>query len=445
MKNSFRYFGVILLLFWLFSLSAYGQTSADPALLAEINKIKAIDNHAHPLSLVGKDQEDTDFDILPLEGLKSLSLPTRLIPNNPEYLAAWQSLYGYTPKNDKADPTQEVIALKFRLMAEKGENYPSWILQQLGIETMLANRITMGRGLKAPDFRWVSFVDPMLFPLNNSVMRKTPDQDYFYNYEEKALKRYLADANLSAPPKSFDDYLTKFVTATLERYKRDGAIAIKFEVALLRSLTFADVEKVAAKQVYEKYLGGGEVPSDSYKLLQDYLFRYMVAEAGRLGLPVHIHIIGGPGGFYNITESNPLNLESVFNDARLRKTNFVIIHGGWPFTKETAVLLQGKSNVYADFSAQNFLLYPRALSEVLRNWLELAPNKILFGTDGFPVTPFNSWEENCWLTANTSRQALALALTNMINDGEINREQALELARMVLRKNAISLYGLKSN
>jgi hypothetical protein len=31
----------------------------------------------------------------------------------------------------------------------------------------------------------------------------------------------------------------------------------------------------------------------------------------------------------------------------------------------------------------------------------------------------------------------------MMNDGEITRDRALELARMVLRENAIKLYGLQ--
>ncbi len=42
-----------------------------------------------------------------------------------------------------------------------------------------------------------------------------------------------------------------------------------------------------------------------------------------------------------------------------------------------------------------------------------------------------------------ARQALGLALTEMMNDGEITRERALELAHMVLRDNAAKLYSLK--
>ncbi len=49
---------------------------------------------------------------------------------------------------------------------------------------------------------------------------------------------------------------------------------------------------------------------------------------------------------------------------------------------------------------------------------------------------------SAWMTNKTAREALALALTELVNDGEITRARASELARMVLRKNAVRLYGL---
>ena len=87
------------------------------------------------------------------------------------------------------------------------------------------------------------------------------------------------------------------------------------------------------------------------------------------------------------------------------------------------------------------MLYPRALSEVLRNWLEYYPEKVMFGTDASPVFGEIGWEETGWLATVTAREGLALALTGMMNDKEITRERAVELARMVLRENAIKLYG----
>ena len=175
--------------------------------------------------------------------------------------------------------------------------------------------------------------------------------------------------------------------------------------------------------------------------MQDSLFFYIARECGRLGLAVHIHCISGAGGFYRQSGSNPLLLEIAFNDPSLRKTNFVVVHGGYPFTKEMGSLMS-KPNVYADFSAQTFFAFPRELSETLRNWLESYPDKILFGTDAFSFGPEVDWGEVAWLSNTTARQALALALTGMMNDNEIDRARAMELARMVLHDNAAKLYRL---
>src|SRR5207253_11445182 len=38
------------------------QTQPDPALLAEIQKIRAIDNHTHVMKVVAPGQQDTEFD-----------------------------------------------------------------------------------------------------------------------------------------------------------------------------------------------------------------------------------------------------------------------------------------------------------------------------------------------------------------------------------------------
>jgi len=441
---------LLLTIVWLafvvvFTRSHSAQTNADPQLVAEIAKIKAIDNHAHPFRFVAEgDKPDDEFDALPLEGLEPFASKPRLMPSNPEYIGAWRVLFGYKHDDMSEAHLKELMAAKQRVMRERGEGYPVWVLDQIGIETMFANRVAMGRGLQSPRYRWVSFVDALMVPLNNEAARRSnPDYRVFYLGESKLLKRYLAESNVAALPATLDEYLKRVVTATLERQKRDGALAVKFEAAYLRKLDFDDAPESDARRIYSKYVKGGEPPAAEYKLLQDYLFRYISREAGRLSMAVHIHAIDGAGSFYKQSGSNPLLLEPAFNDPDLRKTNFVIVHGGYPFTDQTASLMS-KSNVYADFSAQTFLLYPRALSAVLRNWLESYPDKVLFGTDAFALTPEVGWEEGGWLGVVTARQALALALTGMMNDGEITRDRAMELARMVMRENAIKLYSLKS-
>jgi len=435
---------VLVAVFFLSSSATLSQTSADPQLLAEISKIKAIDNHAHPLKYVAEGEKpDDEYDALPLDAIDPFPLPVRLSTANSEFVSAWKHFYNYSYTDMLQPHIDELLATKKQLLQQQGQNFPDWVLDQLNIETMFANRVAMGAGLSSPRFRWVSFVDALLFPLSNETAEKS-NRDYagFYPGEEKLLKRYLNDLQLKDLPATLDDYTTKVVTATLERQKQQGVIALKFEANYLRLLDFEKPDPRKAADVYSRFVGGGEPSPSDYKALQDFLFHHIAKEAGRLGLAIHIHVLSGAGGYYRATGGNPLLLEPTFNDPELRKTTFVIVHGGYPYTRQTNAMF-GKPNVYADFSMQTLLLYPRALSEVLRDWLESYPDRVLFGTDAFSFGPAVDWPEVAWLSNATGRQALALALTGMMNDGEITRERALELARMVLHDNAAKLYKLK--
>jgi predicted TIM-barrel fold metal-dependent hydrolase len=281
-----------------------------------------------------------------------------------------------------------------------------------------------------------------MYPLDNAgAGRANADARKEYEGAERILKRYMAGLRINSLPPTLDGYLNGVIGPTLERQKRDGAVALKFAAAYLRTLDFADVGARNARNIYARYLRGGEPPAAEYKALQDFLFRHIAREAGRLGLVVHVHVGAGASGYFNQSGASPFLLEPVLNDPGLRKTNFVLVHGGLPLAKETRFLLY-KPNVYADFSGQTFLLSTRGLSEVLRSWLEFVPEKVLFATDAFAVAPEVGWEELGWLTTTSAREALALALTGMIEDGQLTRERAEELARMVMRENAVKLYGL---
>jgi hypothetical protein len=434
---------VLITFFFIFSPNIQAQAPLDPQLLAQINQIKAIDNHAHPLRYVAEGEKpDDEYDALPLDAIEPFPLPVRLAANNPEFIRAWQQLYGYKYDDMLPAHVDELLGIKKNVYQKQGDRFPSWVLDQLNIETMFANRVALGHGLTSTRFRWASFVDAFLFPLSNETAMKS-NRDYagFYPGEEKLLKRYLADLGLQALPPTLDEYLTKVVTATIERQKQQGVVALKYEAAYLRLLDFDTPDAGIATSTYATFVRGGLPPTGDYKALQDYIFYYIAKEAGRLGLAIHIHIIDGAGRYYRPSGSNPLLLESTFNNPELSKTNFVLIHGGSPFTRNV-ISLFGKPNVYADFSGQTFFLYPRALSENLRGWLESYPDRVLFGTDAFSFGPAVDWPEVAWLSNTTARTALAMALTGMMNDGEVSRERALELARMALRDNARKLYKL---
>ena len=242
---------------------------------------------------------------------------------------------------------------------------------------------------------------------------------------------------MKSRPSKFSDYLSNVVTPTLERQKKGGAIAVKFEAAYLRSLDFGNPSRSEADRVYSS----ARPSNEEYKKLQDYLFRYIAAECGRLGMAVHLHTAAGAGGYFDVAGVNPLLLQPLLNDPTLRKTAFVMIHGGWPFTREITALLT-KPNAYLDFSEQTLITSPHSVAQAIRAWLEYVPEKVMFATDAYPYSTELDWEESAWIAARNGRDALAIALTAMLDAGEITHDHAIELARMVLRDNARKLYGL---
>jgi len=416
---------------------------ADPDLAAEIARIRAIDNHAHPVRVVSAgEQPDRDFDALPVDNMEPQSDPVGLWPDAPGLLDAWRQLYGFTGNDLTGDRLKDAQALKDRVARQKGDRYPEWVLDRIGVAVMLANRVTMGPGIEPPRFRWVPYADALIFPLDNSnLAAENSDRKSFFALEDFLRQRYLEAVGLKTVPPTLAEYLSRVVTPTLERQHNGGALAEKFEAAYLRSLDFDKVDRATADRSYAQFVGRGAAGAAEYKPLQDFLFRYIAAECGRLGMAVHIHTMAGAGGYFHVAGANPLLLESVLNDPDLRKTNFVMLHGGWPFTREIGALLT-KPNAYLDFSAQAFVTSAASMATWIREWLEAVPEKVMFATDAYPYSPEMGWEESGWVAANRNRLALTIALTGMLHDGEITRTRASELARMVLRENARKLYGL---
>lgn len=416
------------------------DSSADPALSAFIAKIRAVDNHTHVNTVV---PDDSEFDALPLDPLMPFPLPARLRPEDREWLAADRALYAY-PHEDRSEAhLAELRATKARIAREQGIRFPEWILDKIGTEVMLANRVAMGPGLAPPRFRWVSYVDALMLPLSTKAeAAATPDRGKLYPFEEKLLRRYLADLHVGKLPGTLAGYVRTVVTPTLERQRKAGCVAVKFEAAYLRRLDFDEVSAEAAGRVYSRYVNGGAPPRANYKALQDYLFRFITREAGRLGMAVHIHALEGAGPFYQAAGSDPLLLEPAFNDPTLRGTNFVMVHGGGIYASHAGAML-AKPNVYLDFSVMDLIHPPAQLARVLEDWLLQFPEKVLFGTDASGFGSDVGWDSAAWVGTTTARRALAIALTDMMRNGDVTRARAEEIATMVMRTNAGKLYNLR--
>lgn len=432
-----------LAVFILLAPAVGAQAPVDSALGAYIAGIRAIDSHAHPmLPIPPGAPPDTEYDALPLDGIPPFPLPWRLRPENPEWRTAQHALYGVSISDTGAVYRDSLHAAVQRVMQREGAHFPDWVLDRAGTEVMLANRIALGPGLEPPRFRWVTFVDALMLPLDTRAeAARTPDTRSLYPREATLLRRYMHDLAISTLPQTLDEYVAAVVVPTLQHQRKGGAVAVKFEAAYLRPLDFDDPDAALARGVYTRYVKGGTPTHAEYKELEDYLFRTIAREAGKLGMAVQIHATEGFGGFYATHGAAPHLLEPALNDPVLRGTNFIIIHGGWPLVGETQSLL-AKPNVYTDISAISLFVEPAELAPVLRQWLGEWPEKVLFGTDAFDGGPDQGWAEAAWLGTTSARRALGIALTGMMRDGEISRSRAELLARMVLRDNAIAAYHL---
>jgi hypothetical protein len=111
----------------------YAQEKPDPVLLAEILKVRAIDNHAHPVKVVVTGEKpDEEFDALPVDAMQPFELPTRIRPDNPHFIPTWHELYGYPYEDMSPSHLKDVMARKQKMGREKGDGYSVWVLDRLG-------------------------------------------------------------------------------------------------------------------------------------------------------------------------------------------------------------------------------------------------------------------------------------------------------------------------
>jgi uncharacterized protein len=416
---------------------AVAKDRMDSALRAEIARIAAIDNHTH--ADPANAQRGSGWHLDSPLGSPSYPDVAPLRRDDPQWIRAWKALYGYKYTDLEPQHLAELLAKKRRRMAVEGNSWPAKVLDTAGVQVALVNAPHLGAGQQSVRFRWVPFADPLLAPfLGNRPLLDYPGGPV-------TLTDLLREGDIGALPGSLDEYLTGVVEPTLARWVSLQVPAVKFLSAYRRGLDFDLVPTQRAALAYERAAAGQTLSSADEKALEDYLFTEVSARAAEHGLVVHIHTGNGNGPYFNNTAANPGLLESALDSVRLRKARIVLLHGGWPYALITQAMLD-KPNTYADFSAEAFYLTPHALAEVLRGWLEWHPEKVLFGTDSYSDenTPLSDYEEKQWLLTEKSRDAVAIALTAMMDDGEITRSRAVEIAKMVFRENAVLLYGLPS-
>ena len=251
-----------------------------------------------------------------------------------------RDLYGAPQEAQAARPT-----------GKRRSQYPAWVLDQMGVEVMLANRVEMGPSIQPPRFRWVPYADALLFPLDNSRLAAREPRP------QGVLRagRRPARAVPGAPASGAARHAGRVPGARGDprRSKRQQAGRGRSGEIRSRLPALAGFRPGGPRggRPHLRRSQGSARRSRVQSRSRTTCSATSPRNAGAWVWRCTCTPWPGAGGYFDVAGANPLLLESVLDDPALRKTRFVMVHGGWPFTREIGALLT-KPNAYLDFSAQ---------------------------------------------------------------------------------------------
>jgi predicted TIM-barrel fold metal-dependent hydrolase len=217
---------------------------------------------------------------------------------------------------------------------------------------------------------------------------------------------------------------------TLDRLRQWGCPALKNAMAYARDLGFDKVSRHEAELAFNRiFAGRGEGCSRAeVRPLQSYTLHAILQWAQAHEMTMIFHTGLQASGYNYISEANPVLLTNLFME--YRDLHFNLFHSGYPYVRECGVLANYFPNVWADLAWTHFIS-GAGVRQFLLDWLDLVPSsKILgFGDD-------LRYPELIAGHLYMARENLAAVLAERVTRGWDTREEALALARRLLRDNA---------
>ena len=327
-------------------------------------------------------------------------------------LPAFRDLYGVDFDTITADKAR-------RLDQQIFENYkdPKWlrhvITERANIELMIIDPTWDRLELEpAYDFTVLALrVNPLVKGFHPDEVPDPLNSPYGY-----AEQRGLKIANL-------DDYLD-VIKHLFQDAVEAGIVCLKYSLAYQRTLRFEKVSKEQAGAVFGKRRS--DLNDKQIKAFEDFIFWRVCELSARYDLPFQIHT------GYALAPSNPLLLTSVIEANP--KTNFILLHGGFPWIGETgSLVMRHGSHVWIDSVWLPTISYTMA-KRAYHEWLEMVPSdRILWGGD-------SKHAEGIYAATVLTRQCLAEVLSEKVDRGALSEEHAHRIGRQILRENALKLF-----
>jgi hypothetical protein len=237
----------------------------------------------------------------------------------------------------------------------------------------------------------------------------------------------------SSDPQEWLDAMRQSLRAGIQR----GAVGVKTICAYRASLKLNRVDK-ALLDVPFAALKSRADRGEPIRLTGDALCHALVfeaaAECAQLEVPLQVHCgFGDPDE--DLANTSPLGLRPLFIDPAYRGLRVALLHC-YPYHREAAYLCSVFPGAYMDLS----LTIPFAGVDgvrAMKETLGLCPtSKLLYASDA------SRYPEVFFVAATLHREALAEALSELIDRNILTEQSAVVAGRQVLDENARRIYRL---
>lgn len=381
----------------------------------DLSSLPVIDNHCHPFP-VGREPKDYERNFC----IGLYEVPAEDMRNTIYFQQVVNALRKYLEMPEDAT-VDEVIAKRNDLALNHRKEYAQKLFKSANI---------------------VGFLCDFGFPISQKrhpelALTETEIKEYYDhcgNIEIKAIDRIEWIANrLLKEELPFDTFAERLAKETKEMVKEKNLIAIKSVIAYY---TGTDVKPLSYQEFRKGYYLYLSDPKnwDYEKTVRDFTFITACEVCRDLDIPLQVHTGLGDTPDCHIVRVNPGLLTDCFNDPRCKDTKIVLIHGGYPYCEELGMIVNHYKNVYCDISS--FIPFASiACEDKVKSLLELAPmNKVFFGTDGGIIL------ESLWFGAINFKKVFAKILEELIDDGYLTYDFAMQCAENILYKNVKRVY-----
>jgi uncharacterized protein len=254
----------------------------------------------------------------------------------------------------------------------------------------------------------------------------------------KLLRLEILMQQLILAQGDFDEVIERFSSA-LNNIRTQGYHGFKSIVAYRTGLDVREWSKDEAAASFaearEQAVRAGQLRI-AHKPLLDYLLHIAFSKAAEQELSVQFHTGYGDRDT-DMRLGNPLHLRNVIEKTEYQTMQIVLLHESYPYTQLGAYLAAIYPNVYFDLSYTIPFVEKLEMLAFTRQAISVAPaSKLMYSSDSVRLPEMH------WVGALRGRSVIGQVLDEMIDADEIDEEQALHIARLILRDTAYGVYKL---